>query len=49
MEKVKSMNEKKEWYKSVGNWFFIIACIILVPILIINLYIMVQSKMNDDF
>lgn len=48
MEKVKSMNEKKEWYKSVGNWFFIIACIILVPILIINLYIMIQSKMNDD-
>lgn len=42
------MKEKKEWYKSVGNWFFIVACIILVPILIMNLYIMIQSKVNTD-
>lgn len=42
------MKEKKEWYKSAGNWFFIVACIILVPILIINLYIMIQSKLDSD-
>lgn len=42
------MKEKKEWYKSVGNWFFIVACVILVPILIMNLYIMIQSKVNAD-
>ena len=42
------MKEKKEWYKSVGNWFFIVACVILVPILIMNLYIMIQSKVNTD-
>ena len=42
------MKEKKEWYKSVGNWVFIVACVILVPILIMNLYIMIQSKVNTD-
>lgn len=42
------MKEKKEWYKSAGNWFFILACIILVPVLIVNLYIMVQSKIDEE-
>lgn len=47
-EKVIEMKEKKEWYKSTGNWFFILACIILVPVLIVNLYIMVQSKIDEE-
>ncbi len=42
------MKEKKVWYRSVSNWIFIGACCILVPILIVNLYIMIQSGLNRD-
>ncbi len=40
------MKMKKKWYKSISNWAILIACIILVPILIINLWIMFQAKTN---
>lgn len=39
---------KKENKKSVSDLIVTIACIILVPILIINLWIIVQSKTNQD-
>lgn len=39
---------EKKWYSSVSNILMIIACIILVPILIINIWIMIQSKTNED-
>lgn len=44
------MNKKdeKKWYESPSNWLITIACIILVPMLLINLWIMLQSKMNED-
>ena len=40
--------KSKKWYKSVSNWLIIIACIILVPILLINIWIMVQANTNKD-
>lgn len=40
--------EKKKWYKSFGSWLIIIGCIILVPILIANIYIIFQSKTNKN-
>ena len=42
------MEQKKKWYKSVSNWIFIIACVILVPILLINLWIMIQANTNPE-
>ncbi len=39
---------KKAWYKKISNWLFIIGCAILVTILSINLYIMIQSKVNPN-
>lgn len=42
------MEHEKEWYKKISNWGIIIACIILVPILIANIYIMIQSKLHQD-
>ncbi len=42
------MKEKKVWYKSASNWVFIGVCFLLVPILFVNLYIMIQSKINGD-
>ncbi len=42
------MKEKTKWYKSWSNWGVIIACIILVPVLILNLYVMFQAKTNED-
>lgn len=38
----------KKWYKSPSNWLILIACIILIPILIMNLSIMMQAKTNSD-
>ncbi len=40
-------NDKK-WYKSVSNWIFILVCIILLPILLMNIWIMVQAKNEPD-
>jgi len=42
------METKKKWYKSVSNWIVIVACIILIPILLINLSIMFQAQTNKD-
>ncbi len=42
------MKTGKKWYQSASNWFVIVACVILVPILIINLSIMFQAKTNED-
>lgn len=42
------MEKEKAWYKKIENWGIIIACIILVPILLANIYIMIQSKLNQD-
>lgn len=44
------MNKKveKKWYQSPSNLVITIACIILVPMLLINLWIMIQSKTNPD-
>lgn len=42
------MKEKTKWYKSWSNWGMIIACIILVSVLILNLYVMFQAKTNED-
>lgn len=42
------MKKGKKWYKSVGNWITIVACIILVPILLANLFIIFQSHTNND-
>lgn len=38
----------KKWYKSWSNWFILIACIILIPVLIMNLSIMMQAKKDKD-
>lgn len=42
------MKNKKVWYKKISNWLFIIGCVILLTIISINLYIMIQSKVNPN-
>jgi len=42
------LKEDKKWYQSFSNWLIIIGCVILIPILVINLWIMVQSKTNNE-
>lgn len=42
------MKMGKKWYQSVSNWVVIIACVILIPVLVINLSIMFQAKTNED-
>jgi len=42
------MKNKKRWYKSVSNWVVIAACVILIPILIMNLSIMYQANKDKD-
>lgn len=42
------MKEGKKWYKKASNWLIIAACIVLIPILIINLWIIIESKTNSD-
>ncbi len=39
---------EKKWYKSPGNLVTLVACIILVPMLLMNLWIIFQSKTNKD-
>lgn len=39
---------EKKWYTLIQNWLLIIACIILVPMLLMNLIIMFQSMTNKD-
>lgn len=39
---------KEKWYKNSSNWFTIIACVILIPILVINCSILIQAKTHED-
>ncbi len=42
------MKKGKKWYKSFSSWLVIIACIFLIPILLMNVFIMFQSTTNKD-
>ncbi|MDE6285281.1 MAG: signal peptidase I [Bacilli bacterium] len=42
------MKKTEKWYKKPSNWITILLCLILIPILIMNIYIMYQSKVNED-
>ena len=39
---------KKKWYQQVSSWVVIGACVILIPIIIMNLSIMFQAKANTS-
>ena len=41
------MKERK-WYQKISNWIFILLVMILLPILLINIYIMIQANNNND-
>lgn len=40
--------KKDKWYQSFSNWLILIACVILIPMLVMNLSIMFQAKTNED-
>lgn len=42
------MKKGSTWYKKASNWVFIVICVVLVPILLSNLWIIIQSKTNSD-
>ena len=42
------MNTEKKWYQKVSNWILIIVCMVLVPVLIMNISIMIQANTNKD-
>lgn len=42
------MNIEKKWYKKPSNIAMIISFVILIPMLLINLYIIYQAKTNKD-
>ena len=42
------MKKGKKWYKSFSNWLVILACIVLIPILFMNVFIIFQSKTNTN-
>ena len=42
------MKDEKKWYTKPSNWVMFIACLILIPALLINLYIIYQAKTNED-
>ncbi len=48
MKSGENMKEDKKWYQSFGNWLIIVGCVILIPILAINLWIIVQFKSNNE-
>lgn len=39
---------EKKWYQKISNWLSILICLILIPILLINLSIILQAKNNED-
>ncbi len=39
---------EKKWYQKISNWLSILVCIILIPLLLINLSIILQAKNNED-
>ena len=42
------MKKEKKWYQKISNWLLAIACLILIPILLINIYIMYQANTNKE-
>ena len=42
------MENSKKWYQKVSNWLIIIASIILIPILLINIWIIYQAKTDPN-
>lgn len=42
------MKDEKKWYQKPSNWVISLACLILIPILIINLYIIYQARTNKE-
>lgn len=38
----------KKWYQKASNWIFIIACLILIPILVLNMSIIFQAQTDKD-
>ncbi len=42
------MEKNKKWYKRISNLVIIIACVILIPILLINVWIIFQAKSDED-
>ncbi len=38
----------KKWYSDISNWLFVLLLLVLIPILIVNIYIMVQAKNDKD-
>ena len=42
------MKNEKRWYQSVSNWLVIIACVVLIPVLLMNLVIMYKANTNKD-
>lgn len=39
---------EKKWYQKISNWLSILVCLILIPILLVNLSIILQAKNNED-
>lgn len=42
------MKDERKWYQKPSNWVMSLACLILIPTLIINLYIIYQARTNKD-
>ncbi len=42
------MKKKNKWYQKVSNWLIILASIILVPLLLINIWIIIQANLNKE-
>ncbi len=42
------MKKDKKWYQKISNWLIIAISVILVPILVINIWIMIQANNNKD-
>lgn len=42
------MKKGKKWYNSFKNWLVLVTCVILTLVLIINLFIIYQSKTNKN-
>lgn len=39
---------EQKWFQKPSNWLVAVACIIMVPMLLMNLWIIIQSKTNAD-
>lgn len=45
---MKKNKKGKKWYKSFSNWLVLLACTVLFIILVMNIFIIVQSKTDKD-